>query len=146
MGENINLDTDTIQYLQMLQNNISRMSTTSAIFKGFSATIVAGIAMISYQHQHTIVIILSFVPVIIFAILDSYYLKLERKMRYIYSLVIEGKHVADFNMEIIVEKKDYKRARLRVVDIVKSPSIYIFYPAMIIILIVVLVLRVKGSI
>lgn len=128
----------------MLQNNISRMSTTSAIFKGFSATIVAGIAMISYQQQHTVVIILSFVPVIIFAVLDSYYLKLERKMRYLYSLVRDGKHITDFNMDINVEKKDYKRARLRIVDIVKSPSICIFYPAMIIILIVVIVLKVEG--
>jgi len=33
-----------IEYLQMIQEPISRMSTISAIFKGFAATIVAGIA------------------------------------------------------------------------------------------------------
>ena len=32
------------EYLQMIQEPISRMSTVSAIFKGFAATIVSGIA------------------------------------------------------------------------------------------------------
>ena len=34
---------EKIQYLQMIQNIIDRMSTTSAIFKGFCANIVAGV-------------------------------------------------------------------------------------------------------
>ena len=33
-----------ISYLQMIQSSIDRMSTTSAIFKGFSATIITGIS------------------------------------------------------------------------------------------------------
>lgn len=37
------------EYLQMLQEPICRMSTISAIFKGFAATIVAGISAISYS-------------------------------------------------------------------------------------------------
>ena len=37
------------EYLQMLQEPICRMSTISAIFKGFAATIVAGISAISYE-------------------------------------------------------------------------------------------------
>lgn len=34
------------EYLQMLQEPICRMSTISAIFKGFAATIVAGISVV----------------------------------------------------------------------------------------------------
>ena len=37
------------EYLQMIQEPICRMSTISAIFKGFAATIVAGISLISYS-------------------------------------------------------------------------------------------------
>ena len=43
------LESDKATYLQMLQESICRMSTISAIFKGFAATIVAGIASITYE-------------------------------------------------------------------------------------------------
>lgn len=42
-------DEKKIEYLQMIQEPICRMSTISAIFKGFAATIVGGISAISYK-------------------------------------------------------------------------------------------------
>ena len=53
-----------IEYLQMIQEAICRMSTTSAIFKGFAATIVAGISAISYSTASAWILIVSFFPVI----------------------------------------------------------------------------------
>lgn len=38
---------DKAAYLHMIQEPICRMSTISAVFKGFAATIVSGIALIS---------------------------------------------------------------------------------------------------
>lgn len=35
-----------VEYLQLIQEPVCRMSTVSAIFKGFAATIVAGISTI----------------------------------------------------------------------------------------------------
>ena len=46
------------EYLQMLQEPICRMSTISAIFKGFAATIVAGISAISYSSTNVWVLAL----------------------------------------------------------------------------------------
>ena len=37
-----------VSYLQMIQCTIDRMSTTSAIFKGFGATIITGISAVSF--------------------------------------------------------------------------------------------------
>lgn len=68
------------EYLQMLQEPICRMSTISAIFKGFAATIVAGISAISYSSTNVWVLALSFLPVLSFAVLDVYYLKLRRDL------------------------------------------------------------------
>ena len=62
---------DKLGYLQLIQEPICRMSTISAIFKGFAAAIVGGIAM---------VLGLSFLPVFAFAMLDIYYLKLEKSL------------------------------------------------------------------
>ena len=127
----------------MIQEPIGRMSTSSAIFKGFAATIVGGVAALSYCEVNTLILGLSFAPVLVFALLDIYYLKLEKKYRYLYEQVRTDVQVADFSMKLT---KDNKVAQARVWDCIKSPSIWLFYPVMIAILCVVMYLNVKGVI
>ena len=131
-----------IEYLQMSQEPISRMSTVSAIIKGFAATIVAGISTLTYCEINSTILALSFLPVLLFALLDIYYLKLEKKYRFLYNKVRTDEHPVDFSMELT---KDNKSAESRIVDCIKSPSIWLFYPAMIGILIAVYVLKMKGA-
>lgn len=138
--------TEKIQYLQMLQSTISRMSTASALFKGFSATIVAGISLITYKEINISVMALSFLPVLVFFILDVYYLQIERRMRYWYELVRTDKKDIDFRLGIKKDEIDDKEAEARIIDCIKSPSVYIFYPAMIIILAIVLGMKMRGFI
>ena len=137
------MDENKIAYLQMIQEPIGRMSTASAIFKGFAATIVAGIAALSYCDVNTYILGLSFVPVLLFALLDIYYLQLEKKYRYLYEQVRTDEHEADFSMELT---NDNKAAETRVWDCIKSPSIWLFYPAMIAILGTVMYFKWKGII
>ncbi len=129
------------EYLQMIQEPISRMSTASAVFKGFAATIVSGIAALTYCEVNATILALSFVPVLLFSLLDIYYLKLERKYRFLFNQVRTDEHPVDFSMELT---QDNKSAKSRVRDCVKSPSIWLFYPAMIGILVIVFILKLKG--
>lgn len=130
-------------YLQIIQEPICRMSTISAIFKGFAATIVAGISALSYCEVNVWVLGLSFIPLLLFAALDIYYLKLEKKYRYLYNQVRKGKHEIDFSLEL---SKDDKATKSRVCDCIKSPSIWLFYPVLIIILAVVFTFKLTGVI
>lgn len=134
------------EYLQMLQEPICRMSTISAIFKGFAATIVAGISVISYSTTNVWVLALSFLPVLAFAIMDVYYLKLERKFRFLFDQVRQDKHDIDFSMKLTNDPVEIIRAKARTWDCLKSPSIYLFYPLMFIILATVVVLKCTGVI
>lgn len=129
------------EYLQMLQEPICRMSTISAIFKGFAATIVAGVSTISYSTTNILILALSFLPVLSFAILDIYYLKLERKYRYLFEQVRMDKHDIDFSMKLTNEPLEIISAKARTLDCMKSPSIYLFYPLMLLILIIVFFLK-----
>lgn len=137
---------DKRAYLQMLQEPICRMSTISAIFKGFAATIVAGISAISYASTNIWVLGLSFLPVLAFAILDVYYLKLERKFRFLFDQVRLDKHEIDFSMKLTNDPLEIISAKARTWDCIKSPSIYLFYPLMIAILVVVMILKISGRI
>ena len=132
------------EYLQMIQDSISRMSTNSAIFKGFAATIVAGVAALSYDEMNCWVLGLSFLPVFAFAVLDVYYLRLERRFRYLFDCVRRDEHEIDFAMEPARTKCELCKAKARIVDCLKSPSIYLFYPLMAVILGTVFILKLKG--
>lgn len=129
------------EYLQMLQEPICRMSTISAIFKGFAATIVAGISAISYSSTNIWILGLSFLPVVVFAVLDIYYLKLERKFRFLFDQVRLDEHEIDFSMKLTNDPVEIIRAKARTWDCIKSPSIYLFYPLMLLVLVAVLVLK-----
>ena len=134
------------EYLQMLQEPICRMSTISAIFKGFAATIVAGISAISYSTTNIWVLGLSFLPVFAFAILDIYYLKLERKFRFLFDQVQLDKHDIDFSMKLTSDPLEIISAKAQTWDCIKSPSIYLFYPLMLLVLATVLILKIANVI
>lgn len=139
----ITLKEGKVEYLQMIQEPICRMSTISAIFKGFAATVVAGTAALPYNEVNTWILGLSFAPVILFAFLDIYYLRLEKQYRFLYEQVRSDIHEIDFSMELT---KDNKAAKSRICDCVKSPSIWLFYPVMFTILVTVLMVKIKGII
>lgn len=134
------------EYLQMLQEPICRMSTISAIFKGFAATIVAGISAVSYETTNVWILALSFLPVFAFAILDVYYLKLERKFRFLFEQVRLDKHEVDFSMKLTSDPLEIISAKARTWDCIKSPSIYLFYPLMLLVLAAVLILKITNVI
>lgn len=127
-----------IIYLQMIQEPITRMSTASAIIKGFAATIVAGVASVPYDDINIWVLALAFTPVLLFAILDIYYLKLEKRYRHLYEEVRTNKREVDFSLKT---PTDDTTAHARVLDCIKSPSFWLFYPAMIAILFAVICLK-----
>lgn len=139
-------DEKKIEYLQMIQEPICRMSTISAIFKGFAATIVGGISAISYKDVNLWILGLSFLPVIAFAALDIYYLQLERKFRFLYEQVRLEKQDPDFSMRLTNDPVEIISAKAGFWDCVKSPSIFLFYPLMIVILIVVFFLKCRNMI
>lgn len=131
------------EYLQLLQEPICRMSTISAIFKGFAATIVAGISLIDYTKINILVLFLSFLPVLAFAMMDIYYLQLERKFRFLFEQVRLGRHEIDFSTKLTADPLEVITAKAGVWDCIKSPSIYLFYPLLLLILLITIFLKFK---
>lgn len=142
-----NLSDTTITYLQMIQATIDRMSTSSAIFKGFAASIVAGVSAISFGNINKWILLLSFIPVGCFLILDIYYLRLEKRFRFLYNRVRTGEKEVDFNLNPPKVKEILKlneKANVRVKNCVLSPSILLFYIPMILICAVVTIMSFGG--
>ena len=81
MVENIMNDDDR-QYLMMMQENITRMATNSANCKTWMTTIVSAFFALGCSiNELNGWILFSFIPVLIFWYLDTFYLQMERKLR-----------------------------------------------------------------
>lgn len=148
---NIEQEKDTgeiLSYLQMIQGTIDRMATSSAIFKGFTATIVAGgVSVISFLDVNGWILFLSFIPVLCFMSLDVYYLQLERRYRFLYEQVRTNQKDLDFNLRppqvkeiLIIDDKE----NVRIWSCLKSPSIALFYIPIVGIRVIGLILNFGG--
>jgi len=131
------IDSNRITYLQMIQSSIDRMSTASAVFKGFCVTIITGISAISFTEINRWILLLAVLPVLCFLIIDVYYLQLERRYRVLYDDVRTKAHDVDFDLAP-PKVGELNCPEVRVWSCIKSPSIYLFYlPAIIIVSIVI---------
>lgn len=80
-------DKDEIQlaYLNLIQGIVSRMGANSAIMKGFAATIIAAMyGMCVVECVKWYYLMVAFIPLIAFIILDVYYLRCERRYHLVF--------------------------------------------------------------
>lgn len=127
-----------IQYLQMIQEPINRMSSASVIFKGFLVTCISIIC------NDTNIQLLGLLAILLIAmfVMDIYYLRMERQFRYLYKCVQNGTHTIDFSMKL--NKNAIKQADATVWECMKSPSIYIFYLLVLIFYVLLIYFKFKG--
>nr|WP_318740920.1 hypothetical protein [uncultured Treponema sp.] len=78
-------------YLQFLQNNISRMNTNSTQVKTWCMAIVAALLAIFAETKNCLFLLICFIPVILFCMLDAQYLQQEHKFVGMYNDYISGK-------------------------------------------------------
>lgn len=90
-----------IKHLEMIQGVINRLAHNSFLIKGWSVAILsAGVIFIVRSGVQQEFLMLAFLmPVVIFWILDSYYLRQERLFRSLYDEV-RGRETTDFSMDI----------------------------------------------
>lgn len=140
MGQN-NKKQEKIEYLKMIQEPISRMSSTSAIFKGFSATIVAGILSFFKSRINFFPIFVGIFFVAVFAILDTYYLSLERKFRLLFEQVAKDQHPIDFSIKPVFNHQTLIDKKINFLNCLRSPSICLFYLPLLLFLFVTILLK-----
>jgi hypothetical protein len=96
-----------IAHLNMIQGVISRMSGFSAGVKNFCVTISAGIIAVAYQKQIPMLGWAAVAVVVIFCIMDTYYLGLERRYRELYEDVAARPFDQASNMSLKAEHLNF---------------------------------------
>jgi len=138
---------EMISYLQIIEGTIDRMGSNSAVLKGFSAAVLAGIsALASISDVSVIIIAISLFPIILFGYLDAKYLQVEKKYRILYDQVRLGEKFIDFSMKTNFTTTELKEKKATLCDAVRSWSVWPFYGVSVFIGLALVILKCKGCI
>jgi len=88
-----------LKHLEFIQTVINRMSANSFLLKGWSVTLVAALFALAAKDANKKYIIVAFLPVVVFWIVDAYFLSQERSFRGLYDDVRTKQDGTDFSMD-----------------------------------------------
>lgn len=130
-----------IKHIEMIEVIIERMAKNSFQLKGWSMTLIALVGAISVQGADKRFILLAFIPIIGFWILDAFYLQQERKYKQLYkNIVAKDENQIDFNLDTSIvtgTKKEIKK--LCLYRCIFSITELCFYPIIAVALIILVV-------
>lgn len=94
-----------LKHLEFIQNIITRMANNSFLLKGWNITILAALIGLNKDGLDGKIIFIGFILILVFWILDAYYLSQERIFRARYDEVrIKPEDEVDFSMKLDSEK------------------------------------------
>ena len=94
-------NTNKIKHLEMIENIIERMAKNCFQLKAWTMTLVVLIGGLAANDTERKFILIAFIPIIVFWLLDTYYLRLERQYRILYKTVTEKRDdEIDFSMDL----------------------------------------------
>jgi hypothetical protein len=89
-----------LKHLEFIQNVITRMNTNSFLIKGWAVTLVAAIFALAAKDANIKYTIIAYVPVIIFWMLDGFFLSQEKQYQELYKAVaLRDETQIDFSMD-----------------------------------------------
>lgn len=117
------------KHLEFIQNAINRMAGNLFFLKGWAVTLIAGLFALSAKDSNTNYVLVAYFPVIIFWLLDGYFLSQERKFRNLYSDVAKlNEKDIDFSMDTDKYKIYLKNSWI---SSIFSSTIFLFYLSLI---------------
>ena len=93
------MNDNKIKHLEFIQNVITRMNSNSFLIKGWTVTLVSALFALAAKDANTNYVLVSYVSIPIFWILDGFYISQERQYRDLYREVIsKNDNQIDFEM------------------------------------------------
>ncbi len=87
------------KHLEFVQNVITRLNANSFQIKGWMITIVTALLALYASSTNVVYVFIAILPIIVFWILDAYYLKQEISYRKLYQDIVDGNCTKTFNMD-----------------------------------------------
>ena len=128
---------DKEKHLELIENIISRMANCSFLIKGWTLTIVAAVFGLAAKDSNIKFIIIAYIIIPCFLILDAFYLSKERQYRSLYDKVRKSSD-SDFSMNT----SEFNNGKNTWINTIYSKTLNLFYiPLIVIILIIMFVFK-----
>lgn len=126
---------DFLKEIDLIQAVVTRMANTSFLIKGWSVTMMTFIFATKSKPE---ALPLVFVPILLFWILDAYFLQQERLYRKLYQWVVENRMLSDkylFSLST-ARVQDQKKS---LIQVMLSTTLIVFYGGALLLVIIYLV-------
>jgi len=137
----INFDSPSVQsYVAILQNVVTRMATNSTACKTWCITLVSAVIVIIADKGKPTYVWISIIPIILFGLLDAYYLLLEKAFREKYNEFIKKVHDSTATIDdmfIVAPSSGVKVTSVEWLKAAGSIAVWPFYSLLLIMLVVV---------
>jgi uncharacterized membrane protein len=124
-----------LKHIDLIQAIVTRMASNSFLLKGWSVTLVSALFALAAKDANKNYIIVAFLPVLIFWVLDAYFLCQERRFRALYnSVVTKTEDQINFSMDT----STYRSGKNTWPSAFFSVTLLLFYASMLGIMLVVM--------
>ena len=97
------------KHLEFIQAVVNRMAGNMFLLKGWSITLIAALIALAAKDSNKFYILIAYLPLSIFWLLDGYFLSLERRFRALYDYVRKlDESKIDFSMNTHSFSTDYR--------------------------------------
>lgn len=134
---------DGRKHLEFIQQVIARMNGNSFQLKGWSVTLVAGLFALAVAEANKAFALLAIFPILVFWLLDGYYLQMERSYRNLYdALRVKSDDELNGlgNKLYCMSPKKFDIQSERLSQVCRRPAVAFFHgPLLLLVLIVILI-------
>lgn len=124
-----------IKHLEFIQNVIARMSHNSFLIKGWAVTLVSALFALAAKDANLNFVLVSYIAVGVFWILDGFFITTERKFRDLYDVVItKDESQIDFSMDI----REFSKGNRHWLCGIFSQTLIPFYGSLILVTLIVM--------
>ncbi|NOX91412.1 MAG: hypothetical protein GXP18_02850 [Gammaproteobacteria bacterium] len=125
-----------IEYLKMIQAVISRMSHYGFLLKGWGVTLLAAIlALATNSTKAELLLLVALLPVIVFWLLDAFFLNTEHKYRALYEQAAKISAEENVNFSL-ASKGEHTNGVKSVLRLAMSQTLIAFWGALLCVLLV----------
>jgi hypothetical protein len=126
-----------LKHLEFIQNIITRMNSNSFLIKSWTITLVSALFALAANDSNINYVLITYVPIPIFWLLDGFYLSQERQYRELYGHVSQ---LTDSEIDFSLNATTYNNGNRTWINGILSKTLIPFYSISIIVTLIVMYL------
>jgi hypothetical protein len=123
-----------LKHMEFLQSVITRMASNSFLLKGWSVTLAAALFALAAKDTKSNFIVLAYYPILVFWVLDGYFLSQERLFRALYDKIRE---LPEAEIDFSMDTREFYGGRNTWASATLSKTLIVFYGSVVVLMLFV---------